>query len=453
MLKIRTIAQAALLALGAVAAPVLSIACTADSARPFNSGPYDAAGTQKGVFSEYVVDNNGIALQVCTDGDGAVPCFFDLPVAGNALSESLGRGNEAFFFLANSTGTSTGAFPIDWTIVMGVESAFLAAEPTLGFQTQFQRLRTRVNVSAVGIYTVETPWRTAVYRVESLLPPGNGQNRSEISEPIDISFGPDATVAGLVSPFLVSSSYQLGDVYIGDGLTPTKVTGSPCGTNYVKITAVGLDGVTPIPIAAANSLYGPYVVREDNFTVMGKIAPKAKVPLSVGAAYYSRNGGTTKVSVMAEGSTSATQLAEMKVTINGTALPLDKAFNRFYGTVTVEGALPASVTVTASDTGRPSLPNSQEATLKDLVTISQAEARCQNVGTTESPVKSCTLIVQASSSDDGSGVESPVLTVQHANAVLVGGAASIVKPAVPASVTVTSSKGGVAVKPVTIINQ
>lgn len=448
MMKLKTITQAALLVTGIVAAPLLALACPADSARPFNSGPFDVNASQKGYFSEYVVDSNGIALQICTDGNGANPCFFDLPVPGNAISQALGRGNEAFYFLANSVFTTVGAFPIDVTIVMGVESAFLSAEPTAGFQTQFQRLRTRVNVAAVGIYTVETPWGQTVHRVDTLLPPGNGQNRSEISVPIDISFGADATVPGMVAPFLRANppipGFGPAEGYIGDGLTLTRVTGSPCGTNYVKITATGLDGVTPI-----NINNGSNVVTNDLFTVMGKIAPLAKVPLAINAAYYSRNGGTTRVTVMAQGSTSASQAAAMQVTVNDVALPLDKDFNRFHGTVPVVGTLPASVLITATDTGRPSLPNTQVAPLKDLVTIGTAEARCTGSGTT----RSCDLRVQATSSDDGSSGVVPTLTVQHSQAVLVGGTVTTTSAAVPAAVTVVSSQGGVASRPVTVINQ
>jgi hypothetical protein len=458
MMKLKTIAQAALLATGIVAAPLLAVACPVDSARPFNSGPFDPAGKQQGFFSEYVVDSNGIALQICTDGDGATPCFFDPQVPGNALSQALGRGGEAFYFLANNAFTTVGAFPLSAVLVLGVESAFLSAEPTAGFQTQFQRLRTRVNVSAVGIYTVETPWGKSVYRVDTLLPPGNGQNRMEISEPIDISFGADTTVPGLVTPFLKAVNKPAlatlidpatgqavnPDDYIGDGTTLTPVTGSPCGTNFVRITATGLDGIAPIDI---NN--GSNVVTNDQFTVMGKIAPKAKVPLAIGAAYYSRNGGTDRVTVMAQGSTSASQAAEMQVTVNGVALPLAKEFNRFHGTVPVTGTLPATIIVTASDSGRPSVPNTQIAPLKDLVTIGVAEARCSGTGVT----KSCLLTVQASSSDDGSGAVTPTLTLQHNQSILVGGATTTSSAAVPAAVTVLSSQGGVASRPVTVINQ
>ena len=474
---IRTIVQAALLTTGVMAVPMFAEACLVDSALPFNSGPFDPAGKQKGLFSEYIVDSNGVGLQICTDGDGASPCFFDLPVPGNALSEALGRGGEAFYFLADSNSTTTGAFPLDWTIVMGIESAFLSAEPQAGFELQFQRMRTRINVSARGIYTVETPWGKSVHRVDTLLPPGNGQNRSEISTPIDISFGPDASVAGVVTPILIAVNKPglaavidqvtgkpvNPDDYIGDGVTLTPVTGSPCGDNFVRITAVGLDGITPI-----NINNGTNIIQNNLFTVMGKIAPKAQVPLSIDAAYYNRKNGQDSVTVMAQGSRSATLNAEMNVNINGTSIILDKDLNRFYGTEPVSGLLPAKISVTASDSGKPSVPTTLDATVKDLVTIDKAEARCSVIDT----IKTCALTVQAVSSDDGS-IEPVTLTLQHPEAYLAScvqttdnvcalttstsltaGVSTTVKTTagVPATVTVDSNKGGVAVKSVTILN-
>jgi hypothetical protein len=330
---------------------------------------------------------------------------------------------------------------------MGVETAFLSAEPQIGFQTQFQRLRTRVNVSAVGRYTVETPWRTTTYTVDTLLPPGNGQNRSEVSDPIDITFNPSSSVPGMVSPFLVATppipGFGPAQGYIGDGLTPTAVTGSPCGANYVKITAVGLDGVTPIDI---NN--GSNVVTVPTFTTMGKIAPVAPTPLAISSVTYTRNAGVTTLAAMAEGSSSTTAVASLTV---GTAVPAPMAHDttRFYANVGVTGVLPATVSITTTDPSAANTPNTLSAPVKDLVTIGLAEARCSGVGI----LRNCLLTVNASSSDDGSGGVTPVLTLQGFNLPLVNGAVANNSKAVPAAVTVTSSAGGAAVKPVTVINQ
>lgn len=448
-----------------LAAPLAAFACTVDSAKPFTSGPLDA----EGLFSEYVVDINGVALQICTDSytaDGnPAPCFYDPPEAGNPLSERLGRGGEAFMFLANSAFTSPGTAPVTAVIVMGVETAFLGPIEK-GFQTQFQRLRTRVNVDQVGQYKVETPWGSKTYTVTSLLRAGNGQNRMEISEPIDIDFQSDSTVNGLVSPFLIADQAPLltaadRALYIGDGATLTTVTGSPCGDNFVRITAVGLDGVTPIPINTANNAEGDpiNVFTSRLFTVMGKKAPLAEVPLAITGAYYSRTAGANRVTVMAEGSTSATQASSASADVMGISAVLEKQSNRYYSTIPVAPfTLPQQVSVTAMDPGILSRPNTKTASLTDLVSISKAEAVCTGAGTG----KQCTLSVIASSSDDGSGDDGkPVLTLKPFNVALGYASATTAFPAsitlngaaLPAAVTVVSSKGGVSVRPVTVINQ
>jgi hypothetical protein len=330
-LKLGAIVRATLLGFPLAAAPLLTQACQNDAAKPFNSGPLDS----QGMFSEWVVDANGVALQACTDSytnDGnPAPCFYDPIEVGNPLSEALGRGGEAFLFLAENIFTSPGSAPITGVLVLGVETAFLSPEVTAGFQTQFQRFRTRINVDAVGIYTVESPWGKKSYRVDTLLPRGNGQNRMEISEPIDISFEPNSAVAGVVAPFLIADQAPLlrpedRAWYIGDGVTPTTVTGSPCGDNFIRVTAVGLDGVTPIPINTANNADGDpiNVFTSRLFTVSGKRAPMAEVPLAIDGAYFSRHAGVDHVTVMAAGSTSATQLASADITLGGMTVPLTK---------------------------------------------------------------------------------------------------------------------------------
>ena len=460
----------ALLGLPLVAAPTMTLACQNDAAKPFNSGPLDS----QGMFSEWVVDANGVALQACTDSytnDGnPAPCFYDPIEVGNPLSESLGRGGEAFLFLAENTFSSPGAAPITGVLVLGVETAFLSPAVTAGFQTQFQRFRTRINVDAVGIYTVESPWGKKSYRVESLLRRGNGQNRMEISEPIDISFEPSSTVSGLVAPFLIADQAPLlrpedRAWYIGDGVTPTTVTGSPCGDNFIRVTAVGLDGVTPIPINTPGNADGDpiNVFTSRLFTVSGKRAPMAEVPLSIDGAYFSRHAGVDHVTVMAAGSTSATQFANAEITLNGLTMPLIKEGPRYFATLTAPSPVVAghtTIAITASDPGLPSVPNTKTAVLRDFVTISKAEAVCSGTDN----ARSCTLTVVANSSDDGSlhldanGARiPPTLKLQHNGAELLDGEVTIQALTIPAAVTVVSSRGditgGAATKPVTVINQ
>ncbi|MFM2119194.1 MAG: hypothetical protein RL722_662 [Pseudomonadota bacterium] len=457
----RKLAHAAILAAGFLVAPLYSAACPApDMSKPFTAGPImqqPATGTWTGPFSEWIVDSNGIGLQICTDSvDGLgnpPPCFYDPIDPATPYSAALNRGGEAFWFLADSvfdTLDATGAPALRAVVVMGVESAFLSDPPQPGFETQFQRLRTRVDVAKLGVYFVETPWSKRRYVVDTLLPPGNGQNRSEISEPIDITFAPGPN-AGMVTPFLIADNRGGVDpaVYIGDGLTPTTVTGSPCGENWVKVTAFAPDGITPIDINGGSNVF-----TNTQFTVFGKIAPAAAVPMSVDAAYYTRNATATNpvvVNTIVEGSTSTT--ATVTAAIPGAATPsvtLARDGTRFFASTPVSD-VPATIEVTSVDGGRPSTPNVQgNIAVKDLVTITSATARCSGAGT----LRNCLLEVIASSSDDGSGPSgTPVLTLVNNNTPLAGGVAATNSAAVPASVTVRSSFGGQASKPVTIVNQ
>lgn len=468
MKKSNRIAPAAVIGATLLGASPIVAACTIqNAARPFTAGPMttvNVGGENIQTFPQYVVDSNGVALAVCADSYASngnpAPCFYDPVEPGVALSEALGRGGEAFMFLADSLFTTPGSAPLDAVFVLGVETAFLSPQVTNGFQTQFQRFRTRLNVSQVGIYTVESPWGMQTYRVTSLLPAGNGQNRSEVSDPIDIAFSANSSVAGLVSPFLIAKNKPAlrpedQDKYIGDGVTLTEVTGSPCGTNFIRITAVGLDGVTPIPInTRINPENEPINVYTNRlFTVQGKLAPDAAPPLAVTAAYYSRTAGMDTVTVMAEGTTRPDQHAAVRDTSGNLLATLQSQTNRYYGRFGLDAAAGKSVTVTTSF-GPATAVTTVNATITDLVTIDRAEAVC----TTVEGNKTCNLTVAATSSDDGSaeGV-APTLTLEYPTLSFASGdqvtAPLPVSNAMPAEVTVTSVKGGVARKSITVVNQ
>ena len=433
-------------ALMLTASSLFAAVCPVAPVTPFTAGPENPLSK----FSEWVVDSNGVGLSICTDSvDGQgnpPPCFFDPIEPGNALSQALGRGGEAFWYLAENSFNTTGTAAVTGVVVMALESAFLSPTVTDGFQTQFSRLRIRVNVAARGIYTIDHPWGSKTYTVTTLLREGNGQNRMEISDPVDISFPANAPHAGLVTPFLkwdpaVAPAAPAG--YLGDGATPHRVIGSPCGNNFIRITATGLDGVTPIAIdpgdTDADGSTSSYTSRL--FTVMGKLAPASITPLSVGNAYYSRSGTSTSITVMAQSAPTASVEA-----IPGGAMTGDGS-GRFFVTAPYAGAtLPATVQVVAADLTHPSISNDQPTVpLRDLVTITKADAQCSIT------TQLCTLTVQASSSD---GVGAPTLTLAHTNTPLVNGSLTVGNTtALPGAVTVTSSAGGSATKPVTVVNQ
>ena len=254
---------------------------------PFTAGPPGTVivggASRPSGFADRIVDSNGVSLSLCLagtgapDGTAANPCFFDAVESGNDFSAALGRGLEAFWFLADNVFATSGSASILGRVVTGVESTFLPATVADGNQVQFQRLRIRMDVNAVGRYTVVHPWGSKTYEV-STLEAGSGLSKGEIDDTEDVTFTPGQAVAGVVTPFLrwdpaIAPAAPAG--YLGDGFTPHAVTGSPCSRNFVRVTAVALDGVTPLAIDPSDldgdGRTDAYTSRL--FTVMGQEAP------------------------------------------------------------------------------------------------------------------------------------------------------------------------------------
>ncbi len=259
------------------------------AATPFTAGPSGTVNVngipQSSGFADRIVDSNGLGLAMCLtgtgvpDGTAANPCFFDPVEPGNAFSAALGRGLEAFWFLADNVFATSGAAAILGRVVTGVESTFLPAVVADGNQIQFQRLRIRMDVNATGRYTVEHPWGSKTYEVLALQP-GSGLSKGEINDTLDVPFASGQLVDGVVTPFLKWDPAVLPAAppgYLGDGFTPHAVVGSPCGADFVRVTAVALDGVTPLAIDPAD-LDGDgqaNVFTSRLFTVMGQLAPSS----------------------------------------------------------------------------------------------------------------------------------------------------------------------------------
>ncbi|MBK7660385.1 MAG: hypothetical protein IPJ28_15205 [Betaproteobacteria bacterium] len=236
-------------------------------------------------FAGRIVDSNGVGLAACLtgtgvpDGTAANPCTFDPVETGNDFSAALGRGLEAFWFLADNVFATSGPAAIIGRVVTGVESTFLPAAVADGNQFPFQRLRIRMDVNAVGRYTVEHPWGSKTYEVTAL-EPGSGLSKGEIDDTLDVPFAPGQLVAGVVTPFLKWDPAILPAAppgYLGDGFTPHAVVGSPCSADFVRVTAVGLDGMTPVAIDPSD-VDGDgmtHVFTSRLFTVMGQLAPSA----------------------------------------------------------------------------------------------------------------------------------------------------------------------------------
>lgn len=391
---------------------------------PFNAGPADPVNG----FAQFVVDSNGIGLGICTDPQ----CFFDPVVPGNAFSQTIGFGGEAFWYLASNVHATTGAAAISWNMVMGVEAAFLNGDPAPGEQFPFTRLRLRMGVAQPGIYTVTHPWGTKVYTVTQADPV------KAVNETLDVEFTPGGASTGVVGPWLRWNTGAPAG-YLGDGASEHAVTGSPCGNNFVRVSATTLNGA-PLAIDPVNQDGdgSTSIATHPLFVVQGKIHTAA-TPISSSAAYYGRNPALS-LTVFAN----SLPTASVSSSIGG-ALTGDGSGRFFLSTPVISTTVPNSVQLDA--TSQTLAAATLTVPVTDLVTISKAEAVC-----TGAP-KVCTLNVDVASSDRDA-TSAPTLTLTYNNAVITGGTVSVPNlTAIPAAVTVSSTAGGNATKSVTIVNQ
>ncbi|RZS53291.1 fibronectin type III domain-containing protein [Sphaerotilus mobilis] len=411
------------------AAGLAHAACPApNGATPFATGPVNPIDS----YPESVTDSRGLSLQICRNAD---LCFFDPAIPGNLVSAQTGTGTESFYWLAEaSLAEPTRGF--DALVVMATEATYTTEEPTAGEQLTFTRLRIRLDVPQTGIYRVEHPYGVEQYRIEALEP------GRDLSETFDLSFVANDPVAqGKVGPWLTWDPVLAPPPpagYIGDGATPQPVVGSPCDTNFLRVTATDFNGL-PIAINAA----GGNVVQTNLFVVQGQLFDgRVQTPLSADRVTYSRTPARVgQIDAFAHA------LAGANVTVQdveGTPpeaarlpspAPLTgNATGEFFTTEVLADApnttaLPGAVSLVASVADASTDTTRLVRALVDQVVVTQADY----------DLSTNTLTVNASSSDSR---VPPTLTVQDYLQPLGPNGVAIRTDAPPSVITVMSSAGG-----------
>ena len=440
--RTKTLAAAVLLALS----PMASAFCPLDGAKPFTAGPVNPANG----FASYVQDSQGLALELCLTGDGDRHLLLrSRPFPTISFPWTVGFGAEAFWWLSDNAFTNAS---VGWVVVMAAEAAWAAEVPGAGEQFPFTRLRIRIDTVQPGIYTMTHPYGQDTFTVTTV---GAG---FDVREVFDIPFAPAAQGQGRVAPWLKSVGAPFTDPpapgqrdpFIGNG-TPLPVTGSPCGNNFVRVSATALNGVTPLLLDAgdADGDGSDLTVTQSNFTVRGQVyAGNVNTPLAVNGATFSRDAtGAGLLNVFATAPTDAT------VSTAG-AIATTDGQGRFFASQTLAAAAPTPATVdvtataTAADLTRANnLPNTVAAVpVVDVVSITSAQATCS--GGPAAPV--CSLTVTAASSDVSGA---PVLTATGFGDLAAGSLTVPNLSVLPATVTVTSATGGSDTEPVRILNQ
>ncbi len=443
-------------------------ACPEDGATPMNIGSHNPQTT----FPLWVQDSEGLALEICPGTDQvnciSVPPFTAADFPGDpdaaekaALSQQIGFGDEGFWASADAgidiPAGGALATPGRAIFVSAVEAAFLP-DFADGNQFPFTRLRIRIDVPQAGTYIVTHPWGQISYTITA---PGI----RAINDSFDIPFVADQVgYQGRLGPILTWDTFPgdpLLDLYgppfqftppFGQGapdgvadyigtlnfvnpvtLGPEhRVKGSPCGTNYFRIDGPNIGGT------------GVNFVQTDLFTVTGKLFNGASLPtpLAIGQVTYSR-ATSGRVSVFAKAPTTAVVSFSGGANLPAGAQPMaGDGSGRFFGSVALTPnttTLPAEVTVTANNAAADpdNLPTDIITPLVDLVTVTRADY----------DYATGNLTIEALSSDL---LSPPTLSALGQN--LTGGALTSNLAVAPPTVTVTSSAGGSATIPVTVIH-
>lgn len=417
-------------------------------------GPYTA---DTGFFPHWYQDSEAVALDLCVSRavssrvpPAAPPAYMCtlLPNPG-IFDDALpivwptNWPDEGFWFTGDAAIDATtvpNAQGINLIYVSALEAAFGGGVPLANDQISFARIRIRVDVPLAGTYTITHPFGVNVYNVTT---PGI----KAINDTVDVGIGAPGdftgALTGAIGPFLrsVNGPYVeqnpdtgtfetfIGDpnlttnVLIGGLLTPVAgepVTGSPFGTNYIRVQ--GPNGID---------------VQTDLFVVTGKLFEATlPTPLTVQRTSYS----TTQLGVFDYFETDAFALAPSTAALSFADVALNTspmndldANGAFFGYDNQTTGIPLSlIDVTASNPPG-NLDTTESGALVDEVRILSAT---YSLGTGQ-------LDVQAISSDT---LGAPVLTLDGTG--LTGsdsaGVSFTTGPLIipPATVTVTSANGG-----------
>lgn len=422
-----------------------------------DKGPYTAAtGYFPRWYQDTVDPDTSKRLQLClskaTNDRGSFMCTL-LPNPGvfdetQPLAFPSNFPDESFWMLAEAEIPLTNGMELE-VFVAGIEAAFAGGVPRQGEQQSFARIRIRATVPVAGTYIVTHPYGVETFKVTRA-----GRRAINMTRDIGIGAAGDFSGAlkGDIGPFLQSThnppytatNPETGklETFIGDPSVFETVTGSPYGTNFVRID--GPNGRT---------------IQTDLFSLSGMLDnQQPPTPLQIERATYSRDNQDNKegrLSVFAHSSSTATVCYRESIELTGEPpSPCEQDLNlvdtqhglfQRHGTLALApDELPPpyliftaaeDITATSAATGTEATPTTLSQPLTDLVTITMAHFSW--------PSRS--LTIEARSSDevnmpsmvaDGFGI----LQQSGSGAVQTLVATGLQLP--PASVTVKSAAGG-----------
>jgi hypothetical protein len=326
---------------------LLAIAAALLSALPaqaalLDKGPNDPTL----VFPTWYRDLGGTAVGLCKSqapSPNAAAAFAPMcfPLAADPLGYAGNLGGELFYNNLTVLIGSGGAFNLRY--VAALEATYSTGTPIHGTELVFSRVRVVANVVTPGTYTVTHPFGVEVF------PDVPASGPRSIFYTVDIPLGPELDFAGVLNgrlgPFIQWDVLNPGETltvggaqFLGDPNYDHTYTGSPFGTNYVRV-----DGPPGSNLDGAGN---DFIVQPLG-TVLGQ-RWTAPIPtaFTIQKAVYSRDAALNTVDVW------ATSAAGQKLVVTGANLPSLqlKEFpgGNYYGHIEESSTLipPASVTVT-----------------------------------------------------------------------------------------------------------
>jgi hypothetical protein len=368
-------------------------------------------------FPLWFEDKKGVRLELGINRDRLnpdplIPAIGELKDPANDLKFPDNFPDESFYFLAEAelqVGENGRAGRA--RVILALEAAFGGTgAPREGLNVVFARIRVRMDDLIPGLeYKVIHPYG----EIDGELMKADDRGRVFYTQDLGIVEGDGTAVlrSGQVAPFLLGTT-AVPDGYIGDGVTPQQVTGSPfINQNFVKIEWSPINPITNLP--------EPKQVTTDLFTVQGRRAKRVGAWLD--SATYAGSIGNYELTIQARSDAGQ----DLRLVGTGVHFKLDSEGEFYTGLAQVANLPTDARLINVSD--RP--PTSYPIEIFTDRVIVESAIYDRTAGT---------LTIKARSSDP-----SAVLTLpQFNNLPLTSNPQEIDQIAVSAEIIVESDKGG-----------
>jgi hypothetical protein len=362
-------------------------------------------------------DSKAVRLEACYTATDPLCPAAGIPDPAAPVVFPTNFPDEFFYQLASATLNPQGNKLL---VETNLEASFANGAVVAGDQITFARIR----IKDVDVPTGVT-WRiTHPYGVDEFTAGANGKPGINVTQDVGVSPGSfGGALNSRLGPFLKwdPTVLPLAPVgYIGDPGVLHTVTGSPYGTNFVKVEQKNADGS-----------YSPVVGGDLNqFTLQGRYAVNSGV--DVDAANFTTGGdGNSFLDVYASSDAGQAIQVSANPALNTDTIPMREQDGRYYARIPVTGAVPPGTTIDVVNAGdKP--PAKKTVALADLVIVTSATYDADNKA----------LTVTATSSDAETGAKAPALSVPGFGPLSNGKATFPAVNAPPATVKVISTRGG-----------